>query len=114
MYTYMPTPTINEDKQLAKSPESSPVARYQASSYTSWPIPMRVSNRLVFPPKNQVYLCNSTLCGVVMTCINLSKLYIKVTSSDGNSLPCMSICSNMLLNLELPAGSTQGYGLQGH
>lgn len=36
------------------------------------------------------------------------------SSCNGTSLPGMSVCSDMLLNLELPARSTQGKGLEGH
>ena len=33
---------------------------------------------------------------------------------DGTSLPRMCICSDVLVDLELPTRSTQGHGLQGH
>lgn len=36
------------------------------------------------------------------------------SSSDGTPLPRMSICSDVLLDLDLPSRSTQSYGLKGH
>lgn len=89
----------------AKSPKSSPAAPYHVSSYKC-PLPLANLDQ----PAHMNRILQVDKYGMTF----YMRAPTAASSSDGTSLPRMRICSDVLLDLDLPARSTQSYGLKGH